>query len=257
MASTPTIVLVPGAWCTPIIYDPLRAILTSRGLPSISPAHPSIGAEPPSKTLADDVAHLRSELVALIEEGKDVVVVLHSYGGVVGSGAVEGLGKAERAQQGKQGGVVLVVYMTAFVLPKGVSLVDMLGGQFLPFMKAEGDYVHCIGDAEAGFHDIPSEDKELWESRLTHASIAVFSGASTYEPWRDIPTAYIICEEERALPLPVQEQMAQALNTQSIYRLKSSHSPYLSMPDKLADIVEELADKAAATNQREGFLQKL
>ncbi|OOF92058.1 hypothetical protein ASPCADRAFT_509554 [Aspergillus carbonarius ITEM 5010] len=256
MPSAPTIVLVPGAWCTPIIYDPLRAILTSRGLSSISPAHPSIGAEPPSKTLADDVAHLRSELVALIEEGKDVVVVLHSYGGVVGSGAVEGLGKEQRAQQGKQGGVVLVVYMSAFVLPKGMSLLDMLGGRFLPFMKAEGDYVHCTGSAEAGFHDIPSEDKELWESRLTHTSIAVFSGASTYEPWHDIPTAYIVCEEDRALPLPVQEQMALALNTRSIYRLKSSHSPYLSMPDKLADILEELAGKGA-TDQPEVFLQKL
>lgn len=137
MASAPTIVLVPGAWCTPVVYDTLRATLTSRGLPSTAIAHPSIGAEPPSKTLADDVAHLRSELVSLIDKGKDIILVLHSYGGVVGSGAVEGLGSAERAQQGKPGGVIMVVYMSAFAIPKGKSLLDMLGGRFLPFMKAE------------------------------------------------------------------------------------------------------------------------
>lgn len=137
MVSVPTIVLVPGAWCTPIVYDALRATLTSRDLPSTAIAHPSIGAEPPSKTLTDDVAHLRSELVSMINKGKDIILVLHSYGGVVGSGAVEGLGKAERAQQGKQGGVVMVVYMSAFAIPKGKSLLDMLGGRFLPFMKAE------------------------------------------------------------------------------------------------------------------------
>ncbi|GKZ24458.1 hypothetical protein AbraIFM66951_010681 [Aspergillus brasiliensis] len=247
MASAPTIVLVPGAWCTAIVYDTLRTTLTSRGLPSIATAHPSIGAEPPSKTLTDDVAHLRSELVSLIDQGKDIILVLHSYGGVVGSGAVEGLGKAERAQQGKAGGVIMVVYMSAFAIPKGKSLLDMLGGRFLPFMKAEGDYVHCLGGADYGFHDIPSADKELWTSRLTHTSIAVFSGTSTFEPWHVIPTAYIICEEDRALPPPVQEQMAEMLNTTSIYRLKSSHSPYLSMPDKVADILEELAGKAGVS----------
>lgn len=111
----------------------------------------------------------------------------------------------------------------------------------------QGDYVHCLGGADYGFHDIPSADKELWTSRLTHTSIAVFSGTSTFEPWHVIPTAYIFCEEDRALPPPVQEQMAEMLNTTSIYRLKSSHSPYLSMPDKVADILEELAGKAGVS----------
>lgn len=107
----------------------------------------------------------------------------------------------------------------------------------------QGDYVHCLEGAEYGFHDIPPVDRELWTSRLTHTSIAVFSGASTFEPWHVTPTAYIICEEDRALPPPIQEQMAEMLSTKWIYRLKSSHSPYLSMPDKVADILEELAGK--------------
>lgn len=111
--------------------------LYSRGITSESPAHKSTGFEPPTQTLADDITNLRQTILKLVNDGKDVIVLMHSYGGVVGSGAVEGLGKAEREKAGKTGGVVLIVYMAAFALPKGVSLLDSFGGQLLPFMQAE------------------------------------------------------------------------------------------------------------------------
>lgn len=66
-----------------------------------------------------------------------MVVVAHSYGGVVASSAVEGLSKAARAQAGKPGGVIKVVYLAAFALDKGQSLLGMLGGNYLPWMKVE------------------------------------------------------------------------------------------------------------------------
>jgi hypothetical protein len=137
MSVKPTIVLVPGAWHLPDVFDTVRSILTVRGFPSEAPGHPSIGAEPPEKTLNDDIVCLHQLLLRLADEGKEIVLVLHSYGGVVGSGAVEGLSKAEREKNGKEGGVIIIVYMSAFVVPQGKSLKDMLGGQFLPWMKVE------------------------------------------------------------------------------------------------------------------------
>lgn len=62
------------------------------------------------------------------------MVVNHSYGGLVGAGAVEGLGYAQRSQAGLPGGVIMVVWMTAFVALKGQSLFDKLGGNWLPWM---------------------------------------------------------------------------------------------------------------------------
>jgi hypothetical protein len=59
-----------------------------------------------------------------------------------------------------------------------------------------------------------------------------------------MPSAYIFCDEDQALMPPVQEQMAQLLGTQTTYRLRSSHSPFLSMPDQLADVLEKLATGA-------------
>ncbi|KAL4873642.1 hypothetical protein BDV12DRAFT_50960 [Aspergillus spectabilis] len=244
MAPTPTIVFSIGSWLTTASFDTLRATLTKRGISSEVPAHPSVGAEPPTKTLTDDIASLKSVLTRLVDEGKDVIVVGHSSGGISASGAVEGLAKADRKAAGQEGGIVMVVFMAAFVLDKGQSLLDMLGGQYLPWMEVQGDYVHCNAGAEAAFHDLTPKQQQKWSTSLLHTSRQLFSGAATYEPWHQIPSAYIITEEDRALPLPYQEMMAGKLGTQLTYRLKSSHSPFLSIPDKLADILEELVGKS-------------
>lgn len=54
----------------------------------------------------------------LADEGRDLVVVGHSYGGVVTSCAVERLSKDARVKEGKTGGVIKVVYISAFALDK-------------------------------------------------------------------------------------------------------------------------------------------
>lgn len=138
MAAKPTIVFSIGAWLLPPAFSIIQDKLAERGILSEAPAHPSIGAEPPNKTLYDDVASFKAALTQLVEEqGKDVVVVGHSYGGVVASCAVEGLAKDARKAAGKEGGVIRVVYMAAFALDKGQSLLDMLGGQPLPWMEID------------------------------------------------------------------------------------------------------------------------
>lgn len=45
--------------------------------------------------------------------------------------------KHVRAESGKPGGIVKVVYLAAFALDKGQSLLGMLGGAYLPWMKVE------------------------------------------------------------------------------------------------------------------------
>lgn len=142
--SNPTFVFSLGAWMGPAFLDDTRSRLDALGFPSECPAHPSIGAEPPTKTLANDVASLRSLLAARADEDRDLIVVGHSYGGVVISSAVEGLTKSARAGEGKTGGVVKVVYLSAFALDKGQILMEILGGNPLPWMKVEVGCMLCI-----------------------------------------------------------------------------------------------------------------
>jgi pimeloyl-ACP methyl ester carboxylesterase len=135
--SKPTFVFSLGAWLTPVHFNAVRDRLDALGYPSECPAHPSVGAEPPSMTLDDDVVSLRKVLTTLANDEKDIVVVGHSYGGVVASAASEGLVKPVRADSGKPGGVIKVVYLAAFALDKGQSLLGLLGGNYLPWMKVE------------------------------------------------------------------------------------------------------------------------
>lgn len=91
---------------------------------------------------------------------------------------------------------------------------------------------------------MPVKIQQKAESELTHTSREVFSGAATYEPWHDIPSAYIITEDDRGLPAQIQELLAAKLKAEVVYRIKSSHSPFLSMPDRLAEILEEISGRS-------------
>ncbi|KAM3069668.1 hypothetical protein ACMFMG_010388 [Clarireedia jacksonii] len=131
----PTILFVPGAWHLPDAFDAVRESLKTLSYPTEAVALPSIGAEPPNKDLSDDATHTRAAIEKLVDAGKKVVLVTHSYGGVVGSCAVKDLGFVQRKIAGKEGGVINFVYLSAFALPKGVSLLDALGGNPLPWMN--------------------------------------------------------------------------------------------------------------------------
>jgi pimeloyl-ACP methyl ester carboxylesterase len=135
--SKPTIVFAPGAWHTPDCFDMVRSQLHQRGWETEAVTYPSVGAEPPTKGLVEDAAAVRATLEKLADDGKDIVLVVHSYGGLVGQNAVEGLGVKQRQAAGKRGGVINFVYLAAFVAPKGACIKEMTGGQFLPWMKFE------------------------------------------------------------------------------------------------------------------------
>lgn len=131
----PTIVFIPGAWHLPEAFDAVCQILTTRGFPSTVVSLPSAGAEFPTKNLSDDIFSARLVVEKLVNEGKQVLVAAHSYGGFVASGAVKDLGYAQRRDAGLAGGVIMLVYMTAFSATKGSNVLDLLGGKPLPWMK--------------------------------------------------------------------------------------------------------------------------
>jgi hypothetical protein len=85
----------------------------------------------------EDAECIRSELTELIDaKSKDVVVLAHSYGGMVASQAIDSdFGKKVRESHGKSGGVVRIVYMCAFIVLKGESLGSALGGGPAPDTK--------------------------------------------------------------------------------------------------------------------------
>lgn len=136
--SNPTIIIIPGAWQTPAAFEKIVDLLGQTGYPTIHVPLPSVGdVDTPLASLTDDIDAVRKVLLSLVDEGKEVVLIGHSAGGISMSGAVEGLDVASRKAEGKQGGVTRCIFFAAFVLPKGQSLLGALGGQPLPWMMVE------------------------------------------------------------------------------------------------------------------------
>ena len=99
----PTFIVVPGAWHSATHYDALIRQLRSAGHPVLMISLPGLNAiEPSTATCRADAEAIRRQLLPLIEkEGKDLVVVSHSYGGIPGGGAAHALSKCARTKNGK------------------------------------------------------------------------------------------------------------------------------------------------------------
>lgn len=116
--SKPVFVLLHGAWHTPRCWVRLIAQLDAAGYASVAPALPSSGSNPPTPDWSRDVETIRETVSGLIQD-HDVVVVTHSFSGMTGGTALEGLDKAASLSKGLKGGVIRMVYIAAFLVPEG------------------------------------------------------------------------------------------------------------------------------------------
>jgi pimeloyl-ACP methyl ester carboxylesterase len=122
----PTIVFVPGAWHPPTAYDLLLPPLHQAGYTTTYVYLPSVGAIAPV-TFEDDASAVRRVVAGLVELGREVVVVSHSYGASPATEALRDLSKKRQQEKGLDGGVVQLVYIAAIVPTKGVSAVEAFG----------------------------------------------------------------------------------------------------------------------------------
>lgn len=125
-ATKPTLVLIHGGWHIPSTYFKFTSSLRSAGYEVHVPRLPSINVtRPPNADLADNTALVRGYVESLVNAGRTVIAIMHSYGGQVGTNALHGLGLKNRTQhaEGLSGGVAQLIYMCAFALPEDGSMV--------------------------------------------------------------------------------------------------------------------------------------
>ena len=129
--SKPSILLIPGSFALPEFYDNVIDAVAAKGyeirglhLPSVGlKTGPREGAPP---TMYDDAAFIASEAEKLADEGKDVIIFAHSYGGVPATESTKRVGKEERQKRGKKGGIVNLAFMTCLVPAVGGSAASIL-----------------------------------------------------------------------------------------------------------------------------------
>ncbi|EHK97151.1 hypothetical protein M7I_7105 [Glarea lozoyensis 74030] len=137
MNSSPVFVIVPGASQTPSHYAHIIHLLQARGHGTLTALLPSGGATR-LVSAAEDAEFVRSRMILPILdiEKYDVILIMHSYGGLPGSAAARGLGSADRATSGRKTAVLGQIFI-ASILPhggNGEDVIALLGGKWPSFI---------------------------------------------------------------------------------------------------------------------------
>jgi pimeloyl-ACP methyl ester carboxylesterase len=239
-------VLVHGAWHGGWCWEPVVVELEGRGYPARTIDLPSRGN--PAGDLHGDATAVR-ELVESL--GRPVVLVGHSYGGAVITEASSGAANIKH-----------LVYLTAVVpdvgesvLEAGNAALEEAGGtpvteQVATTDDAASDVMEIHEDGTMScrpdravdlfYHDCDPGVAARAVAALVPQPAATFSQGPNGAGWKEHPSTYVVCTEDHVLDEVGQRNFARRCN--DVVVLSTSHSPFLSDPAGVADIVERLID---------------
>jgi pimeloyl-ACP methyl ester carboxylesterase len=224
--SKPSIVLVHGAFADATGWQKVIPLLEKKGYPVVAVQNPLI-------SLADDVATTKRMLA--IQKG-DVVLVGHSYGGAVISGA--GAGSPN---------VKALVYVAAFAPDDGETLGALiesvppsdLGPALVP------DSAGFLYIDRAKFRPVFAADVTEEESFVMAATQKPVAGKIFAEPavgaaWKTIPSWYAVSAGDHAINPDLERFFAKRMKAKTT-ELKASHVSFVSQPAEIVKIIEEAA----------------
>ncbi len=218
------ILLVHGAWHNGAAFGALRSNLEGFGFNVYTLDLKSAQRDgEPLGDLYQDAAAVRKTVE---EMGDEVMVLGHSYGGLP---ITEGLVGAPNVSR--------LIFLTAFMLGVGTSLMDACGEVDPPWwIRSEnGETILAATPEQVFYNTSPPELAELTARSLKPQSVSSFSQKLTGCSWATIPSTYILCRQDQAIPLVAQEAMStQATKT---VVMDTDHSPFLCAPTQLAEIL--------------------
>lgn len=234
------VVLIHGAghgrWC----WEVLQQRLEHLGVDVDAVDLPGLGADDTPAAEVTFEGYVRSVVDCLRRRAEPAILVGHSLGGVVISGA------AEAAPEN----VLMSVYLCAFIPKSGDSLgmlLDLIrdfpgssaaesarpvqGGAALQFdtERAKDIFYNCCNN------DVATRAVKL----LRPQAIAPLASPVILSPARSgsIPRLYIACQQDNAIPIAAQRWMAHRASCEEVISMDTDHSPFFSRPNELAELL--------------------
>ncbi|MFH9863879.1 alpha/beta fold hydrolase [Streptomyces sp. NPDC017202] len=231
----PTIVLVHGAWADASSWSGVIGTLQRQGY--TVRAIPNMLRGPRT-----DAAGVRAFLAAT--DGP-VVLVAHSYGGNVITDAAAGLPV-----------VKALVYIAGFVPAEGESLGELASRPVskplpelptvtvptvLPDGTASSDiYLDPARFREIFAADVSAERTAVLAAVQRPAAAEALTGTTQKAAWRDIPSWYLVTQDDQSLSPETQRFMAKRAGA-SIVEIKSSHAAPVAHPGAVARLITQAA----------------
>ncbi|GAA4930533.1 pimeloyl-ACP methyl ester carboxylesterase [Nonomuraea thailandensis] len=225
----PTVVLVHGAFADASGFNDTIALLQAAGFPTIAPANPLRDA-------AGDAAYISSVLDTITGP---VILVGHSYGGIVITNAARG-----------HTNVKALVYLGAFAPDQGESALQLatsvpgslLGealitrhyplpdGTIPPDGSGPADgYIDPAKFQQVFAADLPASQTRLMATTQRPGSVGGLAGPSGAPAWKTIPSWYLIPTQDKVIPPDVQRMMAKRAGSH-VREIRSSHVVMMSHP---------------------------
>lgn len=226
MQAAPVVILVHGAWHGPWVWTEVRQRLSAASVRTLAVDLPSAGAD--TATLGD--LHDDAEVVRTVVAGAGgpSVVVAHSYGALP---VTEGVAESKE--------VAHLVYLAAFMIEPRESLLGLRGGVEPDWWLTSADGRTLLPDnpQHVFFNDCEPEVAERAAAALVPQRKEVFRQEIVAAAWHRVPSTYVVCEHDNALPPPLQERMAERAGT--VRRLDTGHSAFLSRPADVTEIIQQ------------------
>lgn len=222
-----------GAWCWRDVIPALERLGHSARAIDL-PSHGADATPVGAVTLEMYAEAITSALEA------PAIVVGHSMGGFPISLA------AERAPER----FARLVYLSAYVPWPGLALSEMrkLSSHqpLLPAIVRAADGMSFTFDAALVpgifYPDCPGETVHFAMQRLCPQAVAPSeTRVDLGDAYASVPRSYVICERDGAIPPDLQARMAVEFDSREVFRLPSSHSPFFSMPVRLAGLLSDIA----------------
>ncbi|NUR67174.1 MAG: alpha/beta hydrolase [Streptomyces sp.] len=232
MSTTPTVLLVHGAFADATSWSGVIEELQKHGVPVIAPPNPLRG-------LASDAAYVAS--VAAQIEGP-VVLVGHSYGGAL----ITVAGVTEN--------VVGLVYVAAYVLEEGESLGELQGRFPLsPLVSNLKEWTYPIPGGEPGVEvtiaedafpsvfaaDVPAEVTKVLAAAQRPLAASAFEETAPVAAWQTRPSWALVAGADEAINPEVERFGAKRAGATIVELEGASHAVAVSRPKEVADLIRD------------------
>ena len=260
MSLPPVLALVSGGWHQSSCYRRLLPELQKQKYETRTATLRSVGNA--AATIEDDIQGIRRDLLSpLLDERREIVLVLHSLSGLPGGTAAMGMSAGDRKAKGLQGGIIGIICLCAIVTPEGgsahghgitavkydVSSIQQGHKNWHADCKQEKSGLSfAVTPKENFYSDVKDDLAESLIAQLSgHSRLALMATApaNVYsESFFHQRKAYVRCTRDRTIPIESQDQMLAEMHSKwMIKTLDAGHSPFASRPAETAEVLIELA----------------